>query len=151
METIKILEKRWRSYPLLVIHNYEHDKKTPMKQFILDVFTKYNTTTGHETYTKKTYNRISYRGSKRSFIDIFGLCRNYYRGVKLKDVILTMMELADEGRIHGWWFCETIRRYVFDIYPHPYSGKKINSGFYVSTKGDIKVIDILNELNLKIN
>lgn len=145
METIKTLEKRWRRYPILEIQNYNHDTNTPVKKFIEDIFLKYNSNPNHRSLVKTTKEQMGYTGAKRSFIDIFGLCRNYYKGVTLEEVSRSLFELCKEEKIWGNWFCDTINRYVFSTHP---SWTRLNK-HKVSLDGDYWIDDMLKDLNMK--
>lgn len=139
------LKKSWSRYPILEIENYEHDPSKPMSDFILDVIHKYNKKNTTSTITKVKKKKVSYARSRRSFIDMWGLCRNYYKGCTLEEVCTTMLDLAKDKKIYGNWFCSTINRYVFSDIPNPYESYSIRPD-RLNMSGDIHLNHMLEEL-----
>ena len=144
------LKKSWSRYPILEIQNYEHDPNKPMSDFILDVINKYNKNFNTPTITKLKKKQVSTMGSRRSFIDMWGLCRNYYKGCTLEEVCKAVLDLAKDKKIYGNWFCQTINRYVFSDMPNTYESYSIRPD-RLNVSGDIQLSHMLEELGYTKN
>lgn len=144
------LKKSWSRYPVLEIQNYEHDPNKPMSDFILDVINKYNKNFNTPTITKLKKKQVSTMGSRRSFIDMWGLCRNYYKGCTLEEVCKAVLDLAKDKKIYGNWFCQTINRYVFSDMPNTYESYSIRPD-RLNISGDIQLSHMLEELGYTKN
>jgi hypothetical protein len=139
------LKKSWSRYPILEIKNYEHNPEQSISDFILDVITKHNKNNKTPTITKLNKKQVSTMNSRRSFIDMWGLCRNYYKGCTLEEVCITMLDLVKDKKIYGNWFCQTINRYVFSDMPNsfePYSMRFDR----VNLNGTIRLEHMIEEL-----
>lgn len=145
MKVVDSLKKTWSRYPLLEIKSYKHNPNTELKEFIDKLINDYNNKVGMETVTKKTKEVVSYRGSKRSFIDMWGLCRNYYPGTSIEDFLKACFELVKEEKIYGNWFCHTINRYVFGGTRPAYDSYNLRED-KLRLDGSIRMKDLLAEL-----
>lgn len=144
-QVLDSLKKTWSRYPVLKLDNYEHSEKDSLKTFIDNLINKYNKNHKHVTLTKKNNQPVSYPNSKRSFIDMWGLCRNYYPEVEFKEFIQTCLELVKEQKIFGNWFCHTINRYVFSDTKPPYDSHNLRED-KLRLDGTFRIKDLISEL-----
>lgn len=97
-----------------------------VKSFIYSFISDYNYRFNTYIYNNKD-NEIGafhcYERRFRSFHDMWGLVKTYYKGTKFEDFVRVIFELSAEKKIKGKWLCGTIRKYVFTKAPseqHPY-------------------------------
>lgn len=143
------VKKVWSRYPLLEINGYTHNPEKSIKDFIEEVFLVHNESLNSVTIKKKSKNTVSHFGSKRSFVDMWGLCRNYYKGCSLEEVCKAMFDLVKEEKIYGNWFCETVKRYVFSPHKNEYEDTNLRKARILLNKYDSNIYKLAEELGYK--
>lgn len=88
-------------------------------------------------------NIICYPGKRRSIGDIFLICKYYYPGCTLQQVLGILVGLLEDNKISGGW-CSTINKFVFH-----YDSSNYGIDNRVEYDSNIKFRDVVNYFNKK--
>jgi hypothetical protein len=95
------------------------------------------------TYIVSTNVRYCERSKLRSIQDVHALVRYYFPKVELTTTLNILFCLAQEQIIFGKWYCNTIRKYVFDHIKTPYDDISLRNAIILTTM-NIKIMELAN-------
>jgi len=91
------------------LHNYKHNDKKSINEFIYDFL--YYHRCSYKTISKKN-EYICGTWCRRSLGDIYLICRYYYPGCKIEEVLSIIINLIDNRQIGCSW-CSQTRKMMF--------------------------------------